>query len=232
MNTEELITAGGLVSGQASPISMVDLLIALTVSFLIGIWLAFVYARTHRGMTYERSFVVTLIMIAPIISLIIMLIGSNLALSLGMVGALSIIRFRNVIKDPRDMIYLFWGIAAGLGAGTYNWNIVVVASLMLGGALFLLHYFRYGSSNHQDCVFVINGTDESPRDQLFNVLSKSTLSCEIRSADVTDEGWELVFEARFSTRESAKLTSILDEIKSHPGVRSASLLAPHLSLPV
>jgi len=103
----ELITKSGAIQGQGTPVSLLDLLVALLVASLIGIFSAWVYQRTHRGMTYERTFIISVIMIGPIISWIIMLIGSNLALSLGMVGALSIIRFRNVIKDSRDMIYLF-----------------------------------------------------------------------------------------------------------------------------
>ena len=151
----ELITKSGAIQGQGTPVSLLDLIVALIVASLIGIFAAWIYQRTHRGMTYERTFIISMIMIGPIISWIIMLIGSNLALSLGMVGALSIIRFRNVIKDSRDMIYLFWGIAVGLGSGTYNWSIVITASICIGCVMMLLDYLKYGIAQSQDCIFVL-----------------------------------------------------------------------------
>lgn len=232
MNLENLLTVGGTVSGQASPISVIDLIVALVISFLMGLWLGFVYSRTHRGMTYERSFIVTLTMIGPIIALVIMLIGSNLALSLGMVGALSIIRFRNVIKDSRDMVYLFWGIAIGLGAGTYNWNIVILASAFIGGVLFLLDYMKYGTPDHQDCVFVLTGNGESPEDSVFDVLAKHSILCNMRSAEIGETGWELVFEVRFQTTEAKVVSTILQDVRAIPGISNASLMAPHLALPI
>ena len=113
MNTDQL-----LAESQGVAISIVDLLISMSVAIMLGLFIVFVYRVTHRALNYERSFLVTLLMMSPMVALVIMLIGSNLALSLGLVGALSIIRFRNVIKDSRDMAYLFWSIVVGLGSGT------------------------------------------------------------------------------------------------------------------
>jgi hypothetical protein len=232
MDIEELIAKGGAISAQGSPISILDLFIALLVAFLAGLWLAFVYRKTHRGMTYESSFVVTTILIGPIVSLIILLIGSNLALSLGMVGALSIIRFRNVIKDSRDMVYLFWAIAIGLGSGTYNWNIVLLASLFIGAALFLLDYLRYGKLENQDCVFVLSGHGSVPQAVIHETLGKYSLACKMRSAEVSGDDWELVFEVRFNTGQSEDLVTILDEVREIEGVSNISLITPQVSLPI
>ena len=109
MNTQALLAQGQI------PISILDMIISLGTAIVIGLWVVLVYRTTHRGLTYERSFLLTILMTAPIVGLVMLLIGSNLALSLGLVGALSIIRFRNVIKDSRDMVFLFWSIAVGLG---------------------------------------------------------------------------------------------------------------------
>jgi hypothetical protein len=232
MNIEDLITVGGAVNAQGSPISILDLFIALLAAFLAGIWLAFVYRKTHRGMTYESSFVITMVLVGPIVSLIILLIGSNLALSLGMVGALSIIRFRNVIKDSRDMVYLFWAIAIGLGSGTYNWNVVFLASFLIGGALFLLDFLRYGRSESHDCVFVINGNGPVPKTTVYEILERHSESCTMRSAEIGDNSWELVFEVRFSTSDADELVSILDEVRGAASGANVSLLTPQVSLPV
>jgi hypothetical protein len=161
-----------------------------------------------------------------------MLIGSNLALSLGMVGALSIIRFRNVIKDSRDMIYLFWGIASGLGSGTYNWSIVLTASACIGAMMLFLDFLKYGDLQTQDCVFVLRGNGDGPEGLVFETISQHTDYCMMRSMETSDTGWELVFEVQFPTTEANELSKMLARIREINGVRDASLLAPHLSLPV
>ena len=232
MDFETLITNAVGPQGQATQISLFDLVISLTVALIVCLGAAFIYRKTHRGMTYERTFLVTLVLLGPIVGLIILLIGSNLALSLGMVGALSIIRFRTVIKDSRDMIYLFWAIAAGLGAGTYNWNVIFVASIILGVAVWILHYLQFGKTQHQECIFVLNGTGHAPEDTLQKILSSHSIKSTIRSIQEREDGWEMVFEVRFPPKDAANLTNFLQEARSITGVENASLLAPHLSLPI
>ena len=169
-------------------ISLIDLVIGLVMATLLGLAIVFVYGWTHRGLHYERSFLITIVMMAPIVAVVMMLIGSNLALSLGMVGALSIIRFRTVIKDPRDMVFLFFAIAVGLGCGTYNWVVTVVATLFLALMLLILHMGRFGEAMHSDYALVLSGHGAKPGDALREAIQKRVSFLEVRSVNITDEG--------------------------------------------
>jgi len=213
-------------------ISMIDLLISLSLSILLGFAVVGVYRLTHRGLNYERSFLVTLVMISPIVAVVIMLIGSNLALSLGMVGALSIIRFRTVIKDSRDMIYLFWMIAVGLGCGTYNWIVTLVATIFIAFVLFLLHFIKYGQALHSDYVLVLKGQQQQPIESIKQTINTFASIVELRSLDIGPNEWEMVFEVRRFKDETLGEQTMLEELERLEQVDTVSLLAPQLALPL
>ena len=184
-------------------VSMVDLLASLVIAMVLGLWAVYVYRVTHRGLTYERSFLVTMAMIGPIVGVVIILIGSNLALSLGLVGALSIIRFRNVIKDTRDMVFLFWAIAIGLGVGTFSWMIAVTSSLFLGVALIGFHLLRYGEAQHEEFVCVVTGDGHELSPQINSVIESIVDTYLVRSLQVDENGTEIVYELKMA-RDNGK----------------------------
>jgi len=97
-----------------------DVVFSLIISVIIAIIISQIYKHTNRGMNFELTFMATLVLLAPIVTVVMLFIRGDLVLSLGLIGSLSIIRFRTPIKDTRDMVFLFWTIAVGLGAGTYN----------------------------------------------------------------------------------------------------------------
>jgi hypothetical protein len=99
-----------------------DTLISLMLAAITGLLISQLYKHTHRGLNYEHTFMAALVLLAPIVSVVMLYIRGDLVLSLGLIGSLSIVRFRTAIKDTRDMVFLFWVIAVGLGAGTYNWG--------------------------------------------------------------------------------------------------------------
>lgn len=227
MNTDQL-----LAESQGIAISIVDLLIAMSVAVLLGLFIVFIYRVTHRGLNYERSFLTTLLMMSPMVALVIMLIGSNLALSLGLVGALSIIRFRNVIKDSRDMAYLFWSITVGLGSGTYNWTVVLVASALFAAVLLVLYFLEFGKVQTNDYVLVVSGAGDQPDEGIIDLVNSKTMQSGMRTLDIHDNGWELVLELRMTAANSAKESELLTELKALSGVQKASILAPQLALPI
>jgi hypothetical protein len=218
-------------SDAAISISLLDLLISLSVAFTVAMGSALVYRVTHQGLNYERSFLVTLVLLAPIVAVVMMFIRSNLALSLGMVGALSIIRFRTVIKDSRDMVYLFWAVAIGLGCGTYNWLVATVASAFIASILLALHYLQYGRARHSEYVLVVGGAEDAPLEPIKELLGRHVVSSELRSFDAKDREWELVFELRVF-RDDSEERGLIDSLRDVAGVRSVSLLAPQLALPL
>lgn len=121
-----------------NPVSILDILLSLFLAFLVGIFIHWMYRKTFRGVVYSHNFNITLVLMTIITSLIIMTISTNIVLSLGMVGALSIVRFRTAIKDPLDIVYMFWAISAGIATGAKVYSVAIIGSLFIGLVLFLL----------------------------------------------------------------------------------------------
>ena len=213
-------------------IPVIDLLISLSVASVIGLWIVAIYRITHRGLTYDPSFLVTLVLTPGIVGVVMLLIGSNIALSLGLVGALSIIRFRTVIKDSRDMVFLFWAIAVGLGSGTLNWTVAFITSGFLAGVILLLSYLQLGKTKKRDFVFVINGEGECPVDQISEFIEENALNMTSRSFENRDGRWELVTEIALKDASIGRQNDLLEKTRELPRVQSATILSPHLSLPI
>ncbi len=218
-------------SGAGSALSLLDLVVALSLALLLGLGMSGVYRLTFSGFTYERSFLVTLVTMPPIVAVVMSFIASNLALSLGMVGALSIIRFRTVIKDSRDMVFLFWTIAVGLGCGTGNAIPAIVASLFLAGALLVLHFVRFGAARRTDFMLVIHGQGREALSATREQVRGAVGAAQIRSLEQDDDGWELVLELRLDDVDADALPW-LAALRETSGVGRVSLLAPQLALPV
>lgn len=122
-----------------------EILVNLSAAFILSMVIAYTYRGTHRGLSYSQGFVLTLILVAVITSMVIMVIGNNLARAFALVGALSIIRFRTVVKDTKDIAYVFFALASGLAAGTSNYFIAVAGSLFLCGIAIVLNGVNFGS---------------------------------------------------------------------------------------
>ncbi len=205
-----------------------SLVLAIGLSFLISQ----IYKFTHRGLSFELSFMSTLVLLAPIVTIVMLFIRGDLVLSLGLIGSLSIIRFRTPIKDTRDMVFLFWTIAVGLGSGTYNWSIVIIASIIITIVMFILHFIDYGQSINIDYVFVVSGSNLSDSDVLTRIIEKYTKHIKVRSKEVSSDYWEIVYEIQFAEKSSLSTNQLVEEVNRLVSVDRVSLLAPQMSLPV
>ena len=121
-----------VVSEFTGSISVDKMIFSLLIAFLIGLFIVYIYRKTYTGVVYSKSFSLCIILLSMVTAMIIRTISSNLALSLGMVGALSIVRFRTAVKDPIDTIFMFWAITAGLMSGAGIYLTTVIATLILG----------------------------------------------------------------------------------------------------
>ena len=122
-----------------------QIIINLIASAFLGIAISTVYKFTHRGLSYSQSFMLTIVFVTIIVSMVIMVIGNNLARAFALVGALSIIRFRTVVKDTKDTAYIFLALAAGLAAGTSNYFLAFIGSAFILMVAYILHVINYGS---------------------------------------------------------------------------------------
>ena len=207
-----------------------NIFFSLFVAIIIGLVISQVYKLTHRGVNYELTFMSSLVLLAPIVALVMFFIRGNLVLSLGLVGSLSIIRFRTPIKDTRDMIFLFWSITVGLGAGTFNWGVVTLASLIILVTTIFLYFTKYGQSQSHDYILVITGASEFARQPIKDIIEQYTAEVKIRSQSINQEMWEVVYELHLG-EPKRPIDDLIKELNSIPSITTVSLLAPQLALP-
>lgn len=211
-----IIEASGL-AAQFKSIVPSDLFIALGLGFLIGIIIAIVYRKTYRGVLYSPSFTLTLIMLTLITTPVVMCIKNDIALSMGMVGALSIVRFRTAVKDPLDTAYMFWALTMGilLGAGLYLIAVIVV--LCIAVLLFVLSFAKLTMPN---AYLLVLHYDEFCEAAIQSELNRSVKSSKLRSKTLTRAGAEMTYEVRLSER-----TEVVTRMLDIEGVHDATLVA-------
>lgn len=211
---------------------LVDVLFSMALSTIVGLLISQLYRGTHRGLNYEHTFMASLVMLAPIVTLVMLFIRGDLVLSLGLIGSLSIIRFRTAVKDTRDMVFIFWVIAVGLGAGTYNWSTVLVASLFVMLVVVGLFYIRYGHTRNTDFVLAVTGKANYEGEKIRETVQGFTTDARMRSYEVEDGHWEVIYELRLKDLTSQSADVLIAVLKSTQGVQNVSLLAPQISLPL
>jgi uncharacterized membrane protein YhiD involved in acid resistance len=206
-----------------------------TLSILLAFALAFlwatVYRKTHSGVAYTRSFYFSLILVSPIVAMIMMAIGSNIALSLGLVGSLSVIRFRTVVKDTKDMAFLFMAIAIGLTAGANVWLVGIIGTLLIAIIMVVLSRLGHDGVGSSDYILIFRSNQKDPWENL-PVEAKELISWrQLRGATDVDHGSE--FEYTYSVRLARKAApeKVIRAI-STDGIRQVTMIAPenHLEL--
>ncbi len=188
--------------------------LALLLTFIINLLIFYIYRRTFKGVVYTREFNVGLVLTGLVVALVVMPISSNIALSLGMVGALSIVRFRTAIKDPKDIVFTFWSIAVGIicGAGLYMIAIVGVPVM----ALLLLVLERTSFRGPEPFLLVVHYSSEAEA-----AVQAALPKHKIRSRTANADGVELMGEVRMH----AKDVPHVDDLLKIKGVRDASILS-------
>ena len=215
-SASSLVQASGL-AAQFKSIVPSDLFISLGLGFVIGIIIAIVYRKTYRGVLYSPSFTLTLIMLTLITTPVVMCIKSDIALSMGMVGALSIVRFRTAVKDPLDTAYMFWALTMGilLGAGLHLIALIVV--LCISVLMFVLTFVKF---NNPNAYLLVLHYDEFCEGAIQSELNRSVKSHKLRSKTLTRAGAEMTYEVRLSER-----TEVVTRMLDIEGVHDATLVA-------
>ncbi|MEK6984225.1 MAG: DUF4956 domain-containing protein [Nanoarchaeota archaeon] len=194
-----------------TPLTVADIVIALLFSFVTGLYIFYIYKKTYSGVLYSRSFNIALIMSTMVASVIMMAIGGNLALSLGMVGALSIIRFRTPVKDSKDLTFLFWAISAGIVNGIRFYKLSLVSSIVIGAVLIILSKKIVINKPYVLILKYLNIDDN----KLESVLRKHCISFEVRSTALDESGTnEKTIEVKIKDKEASALLKGLKAIKS------------------
>ncbi len=203
-------------------ISVTDMLISLIVAFIIGLFIIFVYRKTYTGVVYSKAFSLCILMLAMVTAMIIRTISSNISLSLGMVGALSIVRFRTAVKEPVDTGFMFWGISAGIMAGAGLYLIAIIASLILGVLYFFTYLMGFRVSNR---YLLVLKYEVDAHSEVMKRL-KAMKRFKVRSKSIFNDKVELSLEVDVKeNRNGSVSTTVVDDFSGVDGVINASLIA-------
>jgi uncharacterized membrane protein YhiD involved in acid resistance len=191
--------------------------IGLGMGLLVGLIIAFVYKRCYRGVLYSPTFAMTLMMLTLITTPVVMCIKSDIALSMGMVGALSIVRFRTAVKDPMDTAYMFWALTMGilLGAELYVHALAVV--LCIGLILMLMTFVRFRNPNS---YLLVVHYDDYAEQEITQLLRRTVRQRKLRSKTVTRSGAEMTVEVRLDSKQD-----LVSAVLNIEGVHDATLVA-------
>jgi len=192
-------------SSQA--VSTTQILMSFSVVTLLGIWLYYFYSFNYIGVLYSRSFNLSLLLISFLVCIIMMIIGSNLALSLGMVGALSIIRYRTAIKEPLDTGFLFWSIANGLACGAGSFKIVLIGNAFLSIILFLFLNIKRIKNTY---LLSIQGSDLN-LEALSAKIQESSDKSKLKLHTSYEKSQEYIFELQV---QDSKIQTLISAVKS------------------
>jgi len=205
-------------SAAAQDVTIGRILLTLGLAFGLGIFLYIVYQRTFRGVLYSRSFNQSLIAIALVTALVILAVTSNVVLSLGMVGALSIVRFRTAVKDPMDLVFLFWAIAIGIVTGAGLYFLGIIGSLVIGLVLFLLSRAPAGETPY---LLVVHAANDAADAAIRVAITATGKRCSVKSKTISPSGIEATYEIRLKDGGSG----LVGDIAAIKGVESAVLIA-------
>lgn len=204
---------------KSSSISIVDALIGLLVAFALGLFIYLIYKKTFTGVIYSHTFNISLIIMTMATALIIIGISSNVLLSLGMVGALSIVRFRTPIKDPMDIVYIFWAIVVGILCGAGFIGLAITGAILIGIVLLV---FVNKVKIENPYLLVIRYNENSIESSLEHVISEHAKKHSLKSKSVMP-GNE--FEVTYEIRVKENDMSFINNISSIEGVKSAIMLS-------
>ncbi len=203
---------------KAATFSLPDIFVALAIACIIGLFIFMVYKKTYKGVMYSSSFGITLIGMNLVTTLVILAVSSNVIATLGMVGALSIVRFRTVVKEPLDLVYLFWSITAGIITGVGLIPLVVIGSLAIGAVLFI---FVNKKTVDTPYIVVLNLADQTAEQDSLALLQGFTRKYLVKSKNVSRKGIELTVEVRLKD----STVDFVNKLLAITGVSNAVLVS-------
>ena len=203
---------------NVTAVSPLDMILTIILAFGIGVFIFYVYKKTYSGVMYSSSFGVTLIALTMITSQVILAVTSNVVLSLGMVGALSIVRFRTAIKEPLDIAFLFWSIAAGIILAAGMIPLAVIGSVVIGVILIL---FVNKKPHRNPYILVLTCTDQQAEQEATQFVNAQVAKAVIKSKSVRSGLIEINMDIRMKNDN----TAFVNKLSAMEGVNSAALVS-------
>jgi uncharacterized membrane protein YhiD involved in acid resistance len=199
-------------------------LLGLLLALVLGQAIAWTYAATHTGLSYSRTFTQSLVLLTMIVSLVMMVIGNNIITAFGLIGALAIIRFRNVLKDTRDTVFVFLALVVGMAAGSEKYVTAIIGTAATALVILYLHYTSFGTLGRFDGHLSLLAAPMEDGDAFTSVLRRFCRSVKRMSVrqSGSDSTAEYIFQIRLRDRERSQ--ELLDTLRTTPGVADVSLV--------
>ena len=215
-NFKDIIDASVLNLSSGTHLSVIDVFVALSVTLLCALIILWTYKHAYQGVLYQQSFGVTLVLAALVTTSIIMVISGNLILSLGMVGALSIVRFRAAIKDPMDIVFMFWAISVGIANGVAFWKVSFVSTILL---MFVMLLMKKAPTLSSPFLLVLKVTDFN-NDEIVKIIKKNAKKVKLKNKSIKNGSSEIIYEV--ASIDESNLLSSLDK---HAAIDDITLVA-------
>lgn len=203
-----------------------DLLLNLTLALISGLVIGVVYRATHRGLTYSQNFVVTLVLMCITVSAVMMVIGSNLARAFALVGALTIVRFRTVIKDTRDTAFVFFALTEGIASGTGNYLLSAVSTVFISAVAILLYKTNFGAYMRSEYVIRFRFDRDSGIEAVYaRLINEKTSRSALIHIEPVDNGRYLILSYDITLKRGITATSLVSAIEKTAGLDRVSLVS-------
>lgn len=203
-----------------------DLVINLLLALISGLIIGFVYKSTHRGLTYSQNFVVTLVLMCITVSAVMMVIGSNLARAFALVGALTIVRFRTVIKDTRDTAFVFFALTEGIAAGTGNYLLSIISTVFISAVAFMLYKTNYGSYMRSEYVIRFRCDRGMGTEAVYaKLINEKTSRSSLIHIEPVDNGQYLMLSYDITLKKGITAESLVSSIEKTTGLDRVTLVS-------
>jgi uncharacterized membrane protein YhiD involved in acid resistance len=202
-----------------------NVLLSLLLSFVLGQFLAWVYYFTHSGLSYSKAFVQSLILITVVVSIIMAVIGNNIITAFGLMGALAIIRFRNVVKDTRDIVFIFCSLVIGMASGSQRYAVAIIGTIFLCFIIMYLHLTSFGTHQSYNGFlrFSLDGHID-PENPIFAIFKRFSGNFILVSAqDNNPNGSTVEYAYQLMIRNAGKNEQMLSELEKLEGIKNISL---------
>lgn len=210
--------------------SVLDIVIVMTLSFVLSTFIGWIYKTTHRGTSYTQSFVFTLVLNGMVVAMIMMIVGSNIARAFSLVGALSIIRFRNAVKETRDVGFIFFTMAIGMAIGTKFYLLAIVGAVVISLMILVMTRFDWFSREMASQILRVQVPNGTPFDKIFdNAFVKYTNASELISVDTVHSGMLTELTYSIGMKRSNQIQEFITEIRNLNGNNKVTLIAGYNS---
>ena len=216
MNFRDIFKSGFL--ARTAQLSVADMAVSMLLAFAIGLFIFYIYKKSYRGVMYSANFGTSLIAVALVTTFVMLAVTSNVVLSLGMVGALSIVRFRTAVKDPMDIAFLFWSLAAGIVLASGLVHLAVLGSLFIGIVMLV---FSDRRDEERPYILVVHCADETSERAARDFASSRVKALSLKSKSVSPGRVELNYEVRLSDGAA----DFVNALAALPGVENAVLVS-------